>query len=158
RTSKKTIWVRSLLFVPVLEGLFYGFSTKEGVKLETENSIPAVKNSETLELKMDEDGKIFQKNKVISLAEVKNLNWKNYTNYAISISPDVPEVIEKEFVALVVNQGIGGTITVCAVNEAESTNSQEKATPEMVAEYNKMAKHYNSISSEEGTPVKKKDF
>src|SRR5690606_11173334 len=80
----------------------------------------------------------------------------NYTSYAISISPDAPKMVEKEFVTLVVNQGIGGIISVCTQNESNSTVSQKKATPEMVAEYNKLAKHYNTMPKD-GTFIKKKD-
>src|SRR5690606_4331531 len=124
QTSKTVIWARGLLFLPLLALLLYGFSTKEIVEKEVENSNSTIENSETIELRMDAEGKIFQKNTMVSLEKVKNLDWKNYTSYAISISPDAPKMVGKEFVTLVVNQGIGGIISVCTQNESNSTVSQ----------------------------------
>ncbi len=157
KTSKKTIWARSLLLLPLAAGLLYGFSTKEVVIKEVIDSSPIFMSNEILELTVDEQGQIFMNNKKVSLSKIENIDWEKYTDYSINAAANAPKAIIQELVELIMAKRTEkeGKVTVCTYGDSDGKEnvlndifqqvSQEKATPEMVAEYNKLVKYYNSI-------------
>lgn len=155
RTSKTAVWARSLLVMPLLAVLVYGFSTREVVEKQLERSTFEKKGNGTLQLSVDDEGTIFLNNIEISLTEIKKLDLEKYTNLSIDASPSAPKAILDELVQMGVN-----SVAIKEVKVRSNGNhpldidnftqgispagfQQEKATPEMVAEYNKLAKHYS---------------
>lgn len=168
KTSKKTIWARVLFILPLLAGLLYGFSTKEVVEKNMQDSSILVGSYEILELKVDEKGQYFINNEKISLTEIENLEWKNYADFSINAAATAPPASIQELVDLIVTKRIEkeGKISVCTYGESGGDDSvlndifkkvqQEKATPEMVAEYKKLVKYYNSLPKDKRN-VKQED-
>ena len=158
-TSRKTIWVRTLLLLPVVAGLLYGFSTKEVVEKEIINVVSIVESYDTLELRMDEEGILYFKSKIISLSELEKLDWENYVNFSLNAHPDSPQENIQELIQLVMGKKLEGKVTVCSYGESEKKGDvlnelfqqvpQKIATPEMVAEYNKLVNYYNSLPRED---------
>ena len=168
KTSKKTIWARGLLLLPLAAGLLYGFSSKEVVEKNMKDSNTIVGSYEIMEVMVDEKGQYFINNKKISLTEIENLDWKNYTEFSINAASIAPQESIQELVELILAKRTEneGRISVCTYGESTGDDSvlnnifkqvqQEKATPEMVAEYNKLVKYYNSLPKDKRS-VKQKD-
>lgn len=154
-TSKNGILIRSLLLLPLLAGLLYGFSDKELLEkdMEVPESIGII--SEILELRMDEDGLIYLDEKTISLSEIKKLDWKKYTNFSINASPAAPKEVLEQLIEVVTTKRIAGNVSICSYGESTTGKNvvddlfqevpQEPATPKMIREFNKLVKHYNSL-------------
>ena len=139
RTSKTTSVVKAFLLLPLLALLLFSFSTRETVLLEKSS----VELQETVTPEM-----IAYYNK---MAKRYSSNWKK----------NGVTFIPTEYIAM---QDIYRIMTIEQKRNAEpfpkipaNFKYQEKATPEMVAEYNKMAEHYNSMPTDR-TFIKKKDY
>ncbi|WP_029034126.1 M56 family metallopeptidase [Salinimicrobium terrae] len=155
-TSKEMIWARSLVLLPLLAAVLYSFSDRKTETLQTTTIASENPVSKTVEISVDEKGIIHVEGKQMTLNEIReSLKPEQYTNYAINTSPAAPEEIMKELMEIVLQARVQGSVTVCSfgedstkgnnvLNEMFTINEvQEKASPEMVAEYNKWAKHYN---------------
>ncbi|WP_424495165.1 M56 family metallopeptidase [Salinimicrobium sp. GXAS 041] len=152
-TSKRRIWERSLLLLPLMALLLYSFSTKKTMFTNLASSKNVT--SEVLEISIDEKGDIIFAGSAMNLHEIReNLEPGDYTSYTIMASPAAPEQVVKEIIMAVARLKVEGTVTVCSSGEENldtkarqsevipADDFQEKATPQMVAEYNKWAKHY----------------
>ena len=133
-TSKRSIWVRSLLILPVLALLFYGFTEREQVEIE---SIPP----EIIELYLNEDGELLLENKVITFEDIEALYLEDSKlQVSIKVFPDANPDISKGLTLKLREIGIK-KMMVCTSRVAEFQNNlQQKATPKQVEEYNKIAK------------------
>ena len=100
KTSPKILWLKSILALPLLAILIYGFSEKEVIEKQT----------------------------ILNQNQVKDKSQdSNSENYLINNN-----------------------------KYQKNKSKQDKATPEELAEYNKLAKHYNTMSKNEMV-VKSKD-
>ena len=151
KTSKNRIWARSFLLLPVLAGLLYGFSTKEVVERnKSENSKIILQNNEILELVVDNEGLILMDQKIITLPELQKIQKGKFTMVSINASTEAPQAIIEKLIQVIRSNGIS-KISICSPGDRDFFNpvptpgDQEKATPEMIAEYNKLVKYYNSL-------------
>jgi len=133
-TSKKSIWLRSLLILPVLALLLYGFAERDQV--EREIIVP-----EIIELYLNEDGELLLEDKVITFEEIETL-YKQDSKLQVSIKiyPDANVDLAKDITLKLREIGIK-KMMVCTSRVAEFQNySQEKASDKEVAAYNAWAK------------------
>ena len=150
-TSKNAIWLRSLVLLPLLAVVIYGFSEKvtqekliaeiqetennaqvKDVEIAINKSMEILINGEnyaTLENLAEEV------NKIVSIYNSEQL--KNVTAY---IQAD--GTLKKGFIIDIKQELIKTGI----VRYKQTLPFQDKATPEQLAEYNKIAKHYNAMS------------
>ena len=159
KTSKRKFWARNFLLLPLLAGLVYGFSTKEVVEKKSnyENSPVTVQHNKIRELKVNNEGDIFLNNKKISLAEIEELDMEKYSNFFIDASPNAPKAVLDALVQIGLNSVPVKTVKVRSNGElplnvddvtpgkSSADSVQEKATPEMIAEYNELVKYYNEL-------------
>jgi len=145
QTSKQKMWLRSVLLLPLVALTLYGFSErKEVVNGETLTGLEII---ETLDLFLNENGELLLNDKVVTLLEIKSLFQQN-TNLQVSVKiyPDANKEIKENIFSDLRTIGIK-KITICTSQVDEFLN-QQKATPEEVAEYNKLAKKYNAQPKE----------
>ncbi|MFT6729004.1 MAG: hypothetical protein ACJA1H_000312, partial [Glaciecola sp.] len=149
-TSKRSIWLRSLLILPVLAILFYGFTEREQV--EREMILP-----EAIELYLNEDGELLLQNKVITFEDIKALyRQDSKLQVSIKVFPDAHVDIAKDVTSKLREIGII-KMMVCTSGVAEFQNNlEEEATPQQVAEYNKLAMLYNEQPKDKRI-IKRKD-
>ena len=145
QTSKQKMWLRSLLLLPLVALTLYGFSERrEVVNGETLTSLEII---ETLDLFLNENGELLLNDKVVTLLEIKNLFQQNKNlQVSVKIYPDANKEIKDNIFSDLRTIGIK-KITICTSQVDEFLN-QQKATPEEVAEYNKLAKKYNAQPKE----------
>ena len=145
QTSKQKMWLRSLLLLPLVALTLYGFSErKEVVNGEILTSLEII---ETLDLFLNENGELLLNDKVVTLLEIKNLFQQNKNlQVSVKIYPDANKEIKDNIFSNLRTIGIK-KITICTSQVDEFLN-QQKATPEEVAEYNKLAKKYNAQPKE----------
>lgn len=152
KTSKRQMWGRSLLLLPLMAMLLYGFSSREVIVKEGENSTVAPAPG-ALELEIDRKGTVIYEKKPVLISELPGkMNRNNYSGFHITASENAPENILQDVLAVMAEYKLAGSISACTV-----TGEQEKATPEMIKEYNRLAKYYNS-QSEDYRRVDLKDF
>ncbi|OUR98379.1 hypothetical protein A9Q86_15135 [Flavobacteriales bacterium 33_180_T64] len=116
KTSKTSIWLRSILLLPVLAIMLYSFTDRKQVVIEH-----AEPKQETAMEPSPEPSEIG-----LTKTEIKNSNQ------------DLPEPLENE-------------------KELETTNAQQKATPEQLAEYNNFVRRFNK-QPEKQRIIKLKDL
>lgn len=168
-TSKKRIWLRMSLLLPLLAGLLYSFSSKN-IEIADSASTFADSSTKTLEISIDEKGSISIGGKETTLEAMReNLTPQKFTSYAITASPTAPKKVMEELMQVVLQLRVEGTVSVCSTgDEAKNgkstldeifttTEEQEKATPAMVAEYNEWAKEYKSKKGGKGVTQAKLD-
>jgi hypothetical protein len=133
-TSKRSIWMRSLLILPVLALLFYGFTERE--QIERENITP-----EIIELYLNEEGELLLDDKVITFEDIEALYLEDSKlQVSIKIFPDADVDIAKNISSKLRDIGIK-KMMVCTSRVAEFQNyAQEKATDKEVSAYNAWAK------------------
>ncbi|WP_084142268.1 M56 family metallopeptidase [Psychroserpens burtonensis] len=150
-TSKRSIWLRSLLILPVLALLFYGFTESEQLEIEI---IPP----EIIELYLNEDGELLLENKIITYEDIEELYRRDLKlQVTIKVFQDADVKIAKDVSKKLKEIGIK-KMTVCTSRISEFQNdSQEEATPKQVAEYNILAKKINA-QSKNNPIIKLKDI
>ncbi|TXE19352.1 M56 family metallopeptidase [Psychroserpens burtonensis] len=150
-TSKRSIWLRSLLILPVLALLFYGFTESEQLEIEI---IPP----EIIELYLNEDGELLLENKIITYEDIEELYRPDLKlQVTIKVFQDADVKIAKDVSKKLKEIGIK-KMTVCTSRISEFQNdSQEEATPKQVAEYNILAKKINA-QSKNNPIIKLKDI
>jgi biopolymer transport protein ExbD len=149
-TSKRSIWMRSVLLLPVLAILLYGFTEREQVIRES--SPPKI-----IELYLNEDGTLLQQNEAITFKAIEALYRKDSElQVSVNIFPDANVTIGKDIASKLRAIGIKN-ITICTSRVAEFQGTpQDPITPKQLAEYNKLAKYYNTQNSTNQI-VKQKD-
>ncbi len=153
QTSKKTSWLRSLILLPLLTVLIYGFSEK----ITIEKLIPQIqKTTNNSQLKDVEIA--INKSKTILLNGEKYVTLENLTEEVkkvVSIySPDQLKNVKVWIQA-------DGTLNMAFITEVKQEliktgivrykhtyTFQNKATLEQISEYNNLAKKYNAMSKD----------
>ncbi|TDN89116.1 BlaR1 peptidase M56 [Salegentibacter sp. 24] len=150
QTSKSTIWARSLLILPLLSFLFFSFSNKEIVERDTSILTTVAPKSNTLMLKVNENGKVFFQKDQIQISELQNLIKKRaYSSYHIEVHENSSPSNVKNLIQFMADNKLDGNVS----NYSTTKKYQEKVTPEMVEEYNKLVKELNETGI-----IKQKDL
>ncbi|MGB5665452.1 MAG: M56 family metallopeptidase [Maribacter sp.] len=168
KTSKKSIVFRSLLLLPLLTLLLYGFSEKKIIERHTtvETSIPSVEQlliAENINLRITKKGEILDQNSVfITLDNLKShlqkFNTKltkeqrsNIVRAVIMAEADAPKEVLKVIEAVLVDYGVA-QINIVGPEKYFGLNQeireQKGATKEQIKEYDALAKKYNRQLSE----------
>ncbi|UBZ07470.1 hypothetical protein LDL76_01890 [Salegentibacter mishustinae] len=138
QTSKKTTLVKSLLILPLISILFFSFIGKEKVEKDLDSTI--------LILEVNRIGQLLLQENEITIGELdKHLQEKTYTSYHIEVVQNSSPAILKGLIQLMAKNKLKGSVATCSTNN----KVQEKATPDMISEHNRLVKHYNSIPEED---------
>ncbi len=158
QTSKKRIWIRSLVLLPLLATLIYGFSNRTIVQKK-----PIM--TDTILIQITKDKKIVlngEKSVTIeTLADEIKKIAKDYSPEQLATIKAIIEAdgsVEKGFITDISIEAVKAGITHRILNPLKiEGENQEKATPEQITEYNDLAKHYNSQSKDKMV-IKLKDI
>ncbi len=188
QTSQKAIWLRSLVLLPLLTVLIYGFSEK----LTIEKLTPQIEETQINETKQDDIKQVkdyinkqrTQEQSIkITLEDINNLkinylvkdveiainskkeiliNGENYAtleNIAEEVNNIVsvysPEQLNNVTASIQADGNLKMAFIIDVKEELRKTGIvrykqtytfQDKATPEQIAEYNKLVKKYNEMS------------
>ncbi len=159
-TSRTAIIFRSLMILPLLSFLIYGFSTKETVTRQVDkNIVSATDTIEDIKIEIDENLKIKLNGDFVELSDLKaqinqlntNLTTEQKQKYlaasiqvetldSITIAEEVREILQSCDVKNL-------TVIVMKNQENKTTGKiiQQKATKAEIKEYNKLAKKYNAL-------------
>jgi hypothetical protein len=169
QTSKTSTWIKSLVLLPLLAFMVYGFSSTNEVIKNSENGI--IKSSDytarSISINVLEggiysiDGLKANKNSFVSIVnklhqditpEIRNNIMNIHVSYSSEISKEeiwfiYDSLLDYGFYRLVTDEqeivkGKGNTPFL----NAPTQDYQEGASREQMAEYNKLAKHYNAMS------------
>ena len=164
KTSKKSNVLRSLLLLPLLALLLYGFSEKKFIERQStvEISIPSVEQAliaEYIDIRITKKGELLiQDNELIALENLKpylqkfntNLTKEQRSNIVRAVimpDADVPMGVLKDIEAVLVDYGVA-QINIIGPEKHSSSNQeirvQKGATKEQIAEFNALAKKYNA--------------
>ncbi len=133
QTSKKTIWTKGLLLLPLMGLLIYSCSTRE--EEEKANSNP-VFNSQSAEKATPE--MVSEYNQIAKSYNSKDDKPVEVTDY--NKMRDIYDLMSPEQKK---NAEIFPKVEIIEVVE------NAEATPEMISEHNRLVKHYNSIPEED---------
>jgi len=170
QTSKQTFWLRSLLLLPLLAILIFSFSTTKQVEKETK--LQSEIKTETPKLVILENPlQLLLNGAPTNLKNLKNDFTKITKGEASDLIIDVThtEEIAYPFVSKIKNTLKGELKTIHLAGAYYSVDKesneisihkkkQDKATPEQIVEYNKLAKHYNATINDVGYSIKMSDL
>jgi bla regulator protein blaR1 len=95
-------------------------------------------------LEVDNSGKVYFQKKETNLDELrKQINNGSYTSYHIEVAEKAPSSIMIDLRHLMAQNRLPGSVALCTTTET----AQDKATPEMIAEYNRLVKYYNAMQN-----------
>ncbi|AUC82532.1 M56 family metallopeptidase [Lacinutrix sp. Bg11-31] len=171
QTSRKAVWLRSLLLVPLLGGLLFSFSGREQIEKDVVSAIvfPSEEKSNNtnpiLELKQDPLHLVLNGEQT-TLETLKNdfikatdgnksdlkIEAKGLVDY--DLIKEIMSVISKDYLLKI---HLSEEVYIQDNTGYENEKSQKEATPEQVAEYNKLAKYYNA-EIKDNAIIKLKDF
>ncbi len=179
RTTAKSVWLRSLILLPLLAILIYSFS--EQVIVEKENSIQNQSErvlQETNGIKLDQIAKyinikinkkeqiLLNGDKLVTVGTLANEIKKIIKNYSttelekvivnVEVQGDVKTGLITDIKVELRKTGINSVKIMANDLTSKSFLLQQKATPEQLAEYNKLAIHYNT-QSKDNRIIKLKD-
>ncbi|WP_037316619.1 M56 family metallopeptidase [Salegentibacter sp. Hel_I_6] len=150
QTSKRTIWVRSLLILPLVSLLFFSFSNRELVEKDISSFQAESSNSKTLALEVNESGKVFFQKNQTEMSELQKLiDTESYSSYHVEVPENSSPAIIKNLIQLMVDNELKGSVSSCISKKTQ----QDKATPEMISEYNKIIRNLNETGM-----IKQKDL
>jgi len=158
KTSSTTIWIRSLILLPLLSVLIYSFSDTKIVQKEsnkTENIfIQVTKNKQILI-----DGKKIASINVLTKEIKKTLKKYNPDQLRkVTANIQAEENIEMGFITDISREIVKAGITHRKLNSWRvKLTPQDKATPAQIVEYNALAKYYNT-QSKNNIVIKLKDI
>lgn len=139
-TSNKTIWSRGFLVLPLISILFFSFSDKEIVEKEQNALVEESSNLTILLLEVDESESIYFQKSLIELAALRDhLSSGTYTSYHIEVAKNSSPRIIKDLIKLMAENNLEGSVATCSTTET----LQDKATPEMIVEYNSLVNDLN---------------
>lgn len=155
QSSKRKIWLNSLLLIPLLALLLYSFTGRKTEIKDPASVSSEVSNAKTIEISIDAEGVIEVDGKIMTLKEIEqSLKPEKDTNFSITASPIAPKEQMEGLIQLVLGLKMDGQVTVCSIGENieesvlndifSTSGTQEKATPAMLEEYNRLVKYYNS--------------
>ncbi|WP_299384528.1 M56 family metallopeptidase [uncultured Lacinutrix sp.] len=158
QTSRKAIWLRSLLLVPLLGGLLFSFSGREQIEKDvvpamafpseekTNNTNPILElKQEPLHLVLNGEQTNLEtlKNDFIKATDGNKSDLKIEAKGPIDydLIKEIMSVISKDYLLKI---QLSEEAYIQDNTDYENKKSQKEATPKQVAEYNKLAKHYNT--------------
>ncbi len=164
KTSKKSIVLRSLLLLPLLALLLYGFSEKKFIERQStvEISIPSVEQAliaENIDIRITKKGELLiQDSALIALGNLKSHLQKFKTNLTkeqrsnvvravIMPDADAPTGVINKVEAILSDYGVAQIDIIGPVKYSKPRRQlivQEGATKEQIAEFNALAKKYNA--------------
>ncbi len=165
QTSKTSFWVRSLLILPLMALLFYGFSDKEVVVkdgVDTPNTIQDTLPDKKLTLHIDGEIIIVNGKATNLKGFVKTMNqttsdWTSEDFGLHRLEIKVADGVKDTFISKI-NEVFKETILAKKIKSNspyiplnKSLSFQDIATEKMVKEYNTLAKKYNSLPKKERT-------
>lgn len=157
KTSKASIWLRSLLVLPLIALTLYSFSNK--IEIEKEELIQE-RHVESLDLYLNDDNELLKDNEVITFETIEKLfNANNNLEVAIKYNVNNKSIDSQTLLLKLREIGIK-KITVCSSKDVVSNPTLENnqiATKEQIEAYNKLAKHYNSQPKDKRI-IKRKDL
>ncbi len=164
QTSRKTIWSKGLLLLPLLAVLLYGFSeeevvVKDALNIETiaslQNTIPDKKLTLHIEKEMIiVNGNISHLNDFVKIMNRVTSNWTkedfNLHGLEIKVADDVENTFINKINAEFRKTNLAKTFETSSpyIPLKRSIYSQDIATKKMVKEYNALAKKYNETAPE----------
>lgn len=158
QTSNRAIWLRTLILLPLLALLIYGFSTTQIVekkaKATSEETIKATSKEfakyNELAKHYNEEFAKEDSNRVVKLKDLTTMEriYKRMTTKQKANAQPFPECIPPpppiaENATEFEKQKY--ETAVKAYEYASQEKSREKATPKQIKEYNKLAKKYNEM-------------
>ncbi|OBX24976.1 BlaR1 peptidase M56 [Gelidibacter algens] len=170
QTSKRNMWLKSILLLPLLALTLYGFSETEIVEQEIDTKAIF---SESIDLFLNEKGELLLGEDVINLEQIEEMFKRNNDLYvSITAFANIDAEIVKKAVKNIREIGVK-KMTYCTSGDTAQpsldevrkemmeslikSQKQQKATPAEVEEYNKLSKHYNSQTPGK-TIIKQKDM
>ena len=165
-TSKRAILLRSLLILPLLSVLIYGFSTTHVITEFKEEINDSSEVSEILEITIDENENIYIENEKIPLEEFdEKITSKDYERTSISTSSKVSIEFGQHIILKLIEKDLADGIGFCVTADGNTIledyvnkileplhnynkSKDRKATEAEIAEYNKLAKKYNAVAIE----------
>lgn len=161
KTSKKTIWLRNLILLPLFAGLIYSFGERrliqvpiKGEDISADSIIKGLSNPSELTyitVKVTKDKIVLNDSKVTNLSGLPNALKEIINNSGNKSFADFGAIIEASDVEMgriidirskLAEAGIPYSKLVLHDKKAK----QKGATPEQLGEYNKLAKKYNAMS------------
>ena len=150
-TSKKAIYLRTLLLLPLLVGLLYGFSNTKTEVVSSKSIVKETPSSSQndIVIRIDTKGILYNGNK-LGLAEVKNeikllKNEGALDNASINFITGVTEISVVDYLAEYCRRhGIDVKIT----NGQDIIQPQKSTSEKQLSEYNRLAKKYNAVPIE----------
>ncbi len=171
-TSKRAIWFRSLLILPLLSILIYGFSTKEALSELKIGKSELSDVTNVLEIMIDAAENIYIENEKIPLNEFdKKITSQHYDITTISTSSKVSIEFAQQLIIKLIERNLTNGLSFCVnadggpISENYATKVLEPLTQRMnrkasdaeIIEYNKLAKKYNAVDIENRI-IKKDDL
>ncbi|WCO01331.1 M56 family metallopeptidase [Psychroserpens ponticola] len=157
KTSRTSVWLRTLLILPLIALTLYGFSEKVEVEKEAPLQEPHV---ESLDLYLNDDNELLKDNEVITFEMIENyFNENNNLEIAIKYNLNNKSISSQTLILKLREIGVK-KITVCSSKEIvpnSAKKNNQKATQEQIDEYNRLAKHYNSQPKNKRI-IKRKDL
>ena len=178
QTSKQSIWLRSFLLLPLLAILIYGFSSTKEVPREIASSTKELVKTNNSKIDYNASLENIKKELIIMIQvnsivingktstlktfkndlDVYTKDWEetDYTSikaniYIASTTQDYLKQAEKEFSKTHYSKANGGLKLI-----SNKQKKQDGATKKQVAEYNKLAKYFNT-NSKKNIRIKAKD-
>ncbi|ALM08793.1 hypothetical protein SB49_13965 [Sediminicola sp. YIK13] len=162
-TSKKALWLKSLLLLPLLALLLYSFSDKEIVELEQHtNSSKATTQSdiiaddsiivtEDIEININRHGQLLVKLSLVKIEDLSTILSKYNQDLTkeqrsqtvrsfITIDKDTPKKVIQQVEAILTDYGVA----IINILGNEALAQEKGATKAEIKEYNALASKYNS--------------
>lgn len=174
-TSKRAIWLRSLLLLPLLSLVIYGFSTTQVITEVKEEANNSSEISEILDITIDGDENIYVNNEKMSLEEFdEKISSKDYEKTSISTSSKVSIEFAQHLILKLIEKKLTDGMSFCVTADgntiledyanrileplhAYNKSKNQNATKSEIEEYNKLAKKYNAVDIEKRI-IKKNDL
>ena len=155
QTTKKAIWLRSLVLLPLLAFTLYSFSNKVILEKEksakvivTQTNIPILEISQN-PIKFKLNGKSTNLAKLesdfskVTKGEKSELKIKAKGSVDLNLINSIMESTKENLISIILLDG-----AYIEDNNSYFKNTQQKATEAQVVEYNKLAKKYNNMSKD----------
>ena len=162
-TSKKALWLKSLLLLPLLALLLYSFSDKQIVEIERNTKSPETTtlaqidmksqtiNGQDIEILINRYGQLLVNLSLVKMEDLPSFLLKYNEDLTkeqrsqtvrsiITIDKDAPEEVIKQVEAILTDYGVA-TINVLG---KEDPIQEKGATKAEIKEYNALASKYNS--------------
>lgn len=183
-TSKKAVLLRTLLLLPLLAILIYGFSETKTIEETTSQSIERIEPVlEKQKLTIDNDpiqiveeilihinknGQLLVKDEIIDLKDLEShlakinkhltiAQKRKIVRSIVKADKNTPKTVIDKVSKILTNYG-SATIDIIGPKSNSNSKSQDGASRKLMAEYNTLAKKYNAmLSKSKSIQIKMKD-